>query len=430
MMLHLRLKKSLCLYAVIALFGLISVSWAAAPNVLENKHPPASVNHQKTLPEIDPAGIELKIKEIKKRLAETEAAENEQTAHQLGILFSQLQERTAKLRELDSVYQRLLTALKKKKILEKEEALLQEKEQTQQQITLSKNPPYSLSFYDTILDNLLVDDHKKEMAILGTSLADKALQDARLRLDESGQDLRKSKDKLEAMEPGEVTGKLKWELEQARLKLEISQAIFDLQRTTRQNLSIEVRLAKKNSDVTQQNLIWVRKNLHFDNADLEKQIEDINRNRDEFQKRQKDQLRGQMKVETAWLQAQERLANAKKKTDIALAKARSEAADADREASQRLLEQTEDMLNLLNQQEQVWNNRYALVIGGVDQEKIDAWKKEIEAGKVKIERIVRLQERYQNSLQPQITSLEKQLTDQGYSKDLRRELENRLSALR
>ena len=72
----------------------------------------------------------------------------------------------------------------------------------------------------------------------------------------------------------------------------------------------------------------------------------------------------------------------------------------------------------------MWRNRYALVKGGVDQEKIDAWKKEIEAGKVKIERAVRLQESYQNSLQPQITSLEKQLSDQGFSKELRRELRN------
>ncbi|MDH4204133.1 MAG: mechanosensitive ion channel [Desulfobacteraceae bacterium] len=430
MMIHFKLKKSLCLYAAIVLFGLISMSWAAAPKVLENKQSPTAVNHQKPLPEIDPADIELRIKEVKKRLAEAEAAENEQTARQLGILFSQLQERTARLRELDSVYQRLLTALNKKKILEKEEALLKEKVQTQQQITLPENPPYSLSFYDTILDKLITDDHKKETAILGISLAEKALEDARSRLDDSGQDLRKSKEELALMEPGKVTGKLKWEIEQARLKLEISQGVFDLQRTTRQNLSIEVRLAKQNSDVTQQNLVWVSKNLHFDNADLEKQIEAINRNRDELQKRQKDQLRGQMKVETAWLQAQERLANARKKTDIALAKARLEAADAEREASQQRLEQTEDMLNLLNQQEQVWRNRYALVNGGVNQEKIDAWKKEIEAGKVKIERIVRLQESYQNSLQPQITSLEKQLSDQGYSKDLRRELENRLGALR
>jgi potassium efflux system protein len=430
MMIHFKLKKSLFFYVIIALFGLISVSWAAAPNVLENKQSPTAVNHQKPSPEIDPTDIELKIKNIKKRLFDAQAAENEPTAQQLGITLSQLQERTAKLRELDSVCQRLLTALKKKKILEKEENLLLEKAQTQQQITLSKSPPYSISFYDTILDKLISDDNKKETAILGIRLAEKALEDARSKLDESQQDLRKYKEELSAMDPGEVTGKLKWELELAGLKLEISQAIFDLQRTTKQNLSIEVRISKQYSDVTQQNLIWVSKNLHFDNADLEKQIEAINRSRDELQKRLKDQLSGQIKVETAWFQAQERLANTKKKTDIALAKARLEAADADREASQRLLEQSEDMLNLLNQQEQVWKNRYAIVKGEVDPEKTDAWKKEIEAGKVKIERIVRLQESYQNSLQPQITSLEKQLSDQGYSKDLRRELENRLSALR
>jgi len=415
---------------MIALFGLMSVSWAAAPKVLKNKQSPTEVNHQKPSPEIDPADIELKLNGVKKSVVTAEASENQQTSQQLGITLPQLQERTVKLRELNSVYQRLLTALKKKKILEKEEALLKEKKQTQQQVTLSKNPPYSLSFYDTILDKLITDDHKKETAILGIRLAEKALADAREKLDDSGQDLRKSKEKLGEMEPGEVTGKLRWELDQARLTLETAQAIFDLQRATRQNLSIEVRLAEQNEDVTQQNLVWVSKNLHFDNADLEKQIEAINRNRDNLQKRQKDQLRGQMKVETAWLQAQERLANVRKKTDIALAKARLEAADAQREASQQLLEQTEDMLNLLNQQEQVWRNRYALVKDGVDQEKIDAWKKEIEAGNVKIERTLRLQESYQNSLQPQITSLEKQLSDQGYSKDLRREFENRLDSLR
>jgi potassium efflux system protein len=430
MMIHFKLIKSLCLCAMIVLFGLISMSWAVAPKILENKQNPTMVKHQKLLPEIDPAALELKIKENKKRLSEAEALVNEQTAHQLGITFAQLQERTSKLRELDSVCQRLLTALKKKKILEKEEALLQEKEQAQQQISLSKNPPYSLSFYDTILDKLISDDNKKETAILGIRLADKALEDARSKLDESRQNVRKSKEELAAIKPGENASKLKWTLAQAQLEFEISQSIFDLQKTTRQNLSIEARLSKQYSDVTQQNLIWVRKNLHFDHFDLEKQIETINRNRDELNKRLNDQLSKQIKVETAWLHAQERFAIAGKKTDIRLAKARLDAADADRETSQRLLEQSEDMLNLLNQQEQLWKYRYAIVKGGADPKKIDAWKKNNDAGKLKIERIVRLQESYQNSLQPQITSLEKQLSDQGYSKDLRRELENRLSVLR
>jgi len=427
---HFKFSKNLCLCAAIVLFGLISMSWAAAPKVLENKQSSTTLNNQKPLPEIDIAAVELKFNGVKKRVVNAEASENQQTAHQLGITLPQLQERTVKLRELNSVYQRLLTALKKKKILEKEEALLKEKEQTQQQVTLSKNPPYSLSFYDTILDKLITDDHKKETAILGISLAEKALADARSKLDDSGQDLRKYKEELASIEPGKDASKLKWALAQAQLESEIAQTIFDLQRTTKQNLSVEIQLAQQNLNVTQQNLVWVRKNLHFDNADLEKQIEAINRNRDDLQKRQKEQLRGQMKVETAWLQAQERLENARKKNDIALAKAKLEVAEAEREASQQLLEQTEDMLNLLNQQDQVWRNRYALVKGGVDQEKIDAWKKEIEAGKVKIERAVRLQESYQNSLQPEITSLVKQLSDQGYSKDLRRELENRLGVLR
>jgi len=339
-MLHFKIKKSLCLYVIIALFGLVSMSWAAVPRVLENKQSPTLVNHQKPLPEIDPADIELKIKDIKKRLSDVEAAENKQTAHQLGITLSQLQERTVKLKELESVYQRLLTALKKKKTLEKEETLFQEKARPQQQIALSKNPPYSLSFYDTILDKLITDEHEEETAILGVSLAEKALADAKSKLDESRQDLRKYKEELESIEPGKDTANLNWAYTQAQLDLELSQAIFNLQRTTKQNLSMEVRLAKQNADVTQQNLVWVSKNLHFDNTDLEKQIQDINQNRDVLQKRLKDQLRGQMKVETAWLQAQERLANTKKKTDIALAKARLEAADADREASQQLLEQT------------------------------------------------------------------------------------------
>ncbi len=423
-------NKHRCLFAVVVLFGLASMSWAALPRTLENTPILPAVNHQKALPEIDVATVELKIKENKKRLAESEASENERTAHELGIPPTQLQERTSKLRELDSVYQRLLTAIKKKKILEKEEALLQEKEKTRQQISLSKNPPYSLSFYDTILDKLISDDNRKETAVLGVRLADKALKDAKSKLDESRQNLRKRKEELSAIEAGKDASAPKWRAAQAQLEVEVSQAVFDLQRETRQNLSIEVRLSKQYSDVTQQKLNWVRKNLHFDSADLDKQVEAINRKRVELKKRLKDQLDKQVKVENAWFHAQERLANARKKKEITLAKAGLEAADAEREASQRLLEQSEDMLNLLNQREQVWKNRYAIVKGGVDPKAIDAWKEDIDAGKVKIERIVRLQESYQNSLQPQIASVEKQLSDQGYSKDLRHELGNRLNALR
>lgn len=85
------------------------------PPALATKQVPAEGNqHEKTF-EIDPAGIELKIKEINKRLTEAIAAENEQTARQLGVTLAQVQERTIKLRDLETIYQRTKSAYNVKK---------------------------------------------------------------------------------------------------------------------------------------------------------------------------------------------------------------------------------------------------------------------------------------------------------------------------
>ena len=74
----------------------------------------------KTPSEIDLSSTELKIKEVKKRLADAKAEENELKANQLGITLSQLQNRTLKLQDLETVYQSLITSLKKKTLLEEE----------------------------------------------------------------------------------------------------------------------------------------------------------------------------------------------------------------------------------------------------------------------------------------------------------------------
>ncbi len=93
--------------------------WFVLPNALAAKQVPAAGNQHENSLEIDPGSIDLKIKEIKKRLTQSLAGESEQTARQLGVTLFQLQERTAKLRDLETIYQRLMTALNKKIILEK-----------------------------------------------------------------------------------------------------------------------------------------------------------------------------------------------------------------------------------------------------------------------------------------------------------------------
>jgi hypothetical protein len=83
------------------------------------------------------------------------------------------------------------------------------------------------------------------MAILGTRRADKFLEDAGSKLNERRQNLRKRKEELATVEPGKKASKLKGALAQAQQGWEISLAIFDLQSTTRQNLSIHVGLPKQ-----------------------------------------------------------------------------------------------------------------------------------------------------------------------------------------
>ena len=418
-------RKDIAFSGIIVFFGLTMALCSVLPNAFAAKQDPSSVVQNGAPSEIDASAIELKINEVKKRLADARAAENEQKLNQLGITLSQLQDRSLKLQDLETVYQRLITALRKKTLLEKEEALLGKKWEAQHQTEISQEPPYSLSFHDSILDQLAMADQKKETAELEKSLAKKALEDARTRLDEGEQILRKYKENN-----GIAASKLNWEIGQAQLEVEISQAIFDLQSVTQKNLSMEVQLASRQADVARQNIAWVRKHLHFDKADLEKQLETIEQTRTELQKRLKEQLRGQIRVEALWLQAQNRVVNVKGETEIVLAKAALAATETWRNASQKLLEHAEDALQLLTQQEQAWKNRYAMVNGEINTEQLDTWYKEFETRKKTIERTVRLQETNQANLQTQIAVLVKQISEQNSDIRLRQELENRLQALR
>jgi len=412
------------------LLSLTSGLYSALPHAFAANQDPSSVIQNNTPSEIDLSSIELKIKEVKTRLADAEAEENELKANQLGITLSQLQDRSLKLQDLETVYQSLITTLKKKTLLEEEAPLLRKEMQNQQQVGLLQKPPYSLSFYDNILDQLAGAELKKETAELEKSLAKKALEDARSRLDEAQQVLRKFKEKMRAKRSDPEALKLTWEINQAELELEFAQAVFDVRSAIKQNLSTEAELATQKADLAQKNTAWVREHLYFDEADLEKKLQALEETRTALQKQLKKQLRGEVRIESLWLQSQDNVMNAKGEVETALAKAALETNKARRVASQERLEQTEDMLQLLNQQEQAWKNRYAMVKGDVKNDQMDTWYKEFEPRKVNVERNVRIQEGNERNLQAQIAILVKQISEQNIDLRLRRELENRLQVLR
>ena len=84
--------------------------------------------------------------------------------------------------------------MKKKAALEEEKTLLNEKLRSQQQVGITEKPPYALSFYDSILDELAAAEQQKESANLHFDEIDlknqiKSIEDSRSELEKRVQEL-------------------------------------------------------------------------------------------------------------------------------------------------------------------------------------------------------------------------------------------------
>ena len=172
------IRRPLCLLSILVLLVLGPNLTLATPRAMaqENKAQPSV--QQNSLADMDLSTAEEKVRELNNRLTVAERAINELTAKQLEVTLSELQERAAKIRDLETIYQRLVNALKKRATLEKDAALLQEKVKSQEQIGIPQEPPYSLSFYDGFLDRLAATEQEKETSRQERKLARTILEDA------------------------------------------------------------------------------------------------------------------------------------------------------------------------------------------------------------------------------------------------------------
>lgn len=425
------IQRPLGLVTMFLLLILTPTLFLTTPEVQAQEKKAASTPQQNSSSDIDLSTAEEKVKELNSRLTVAEKAVNDLTAKQLDVSLSQLQERAAKIRDLETTYQRLVNALKKRATLEKDEALSREKLKSQEQVGITQEPPYSLSFYDALLDRLAATEQKKEISRQARKLARKLLEDALSRHEEWRQTLRLLKEKKEEQPPEAVSPKLDWELENAEIELQLAQAMQYLQKTNVQNLSTEIRLSDLQLEVYRRSIIWVREHLSYDKDDLGKHLDSLERTRKELQPLLKDQIREQMKAEAAWLRAEKRFSSAKEEPARTLAAAELATSEAWREASRRSLEQTEEMLQLVSLQEKTWNYRYALINDGdIDPEKLDSWRDEIETSKANIQRSVSLQENYQTGLQTKLAVLEQRLAEKDLTPKVRQELESQMLALR
>jgi small-conductance mechanosensitive channel len=354
--------------------------------------------------------VEERIRDIQVRIRSAEAEENEQTARALNISLSQLQDRAAKLRAIEGVYQRLITAIQKQDSLASRETFLRQQEGKSPEMSLSQSPPYSLSFYDKLMDELIQAEAQKETAELSVTLVGKRIEDTQKRIDEIQKTIRALKEQLEKGQPEKTPANLLWSLEQAKLEESLAKAMLDYHKINYANLKKELQFVDIRIAIAKKNVAWGRSKIHFDEEDLDKQLKFLLQRKSELQSRADELTRRQNKAEIDWLRAKKEVDEAQDNAQKQIAATKLQAHEAWRHTYQRSVEQIEDTRQHLSLLEKTWKSRYALVKGGVEPENLRTWRKDAEQWMENTERVLLVQERDQSNIRSKITTVEKQMS--------------------
>jgi small-conductance mechanosensitive channel len=418
-------------HIITLILALLLAFWAAPLAVCGEEQATPGEGEGKASPVIDAARMETRLAEVKEKLKAAVSEENEQTAQQLGVALADLQERTTKLRELEALSQRYLTTIKRRDSLEQEEASLNEALASQVESVISEPPPYSLSQYDVFLDQLTAAKQQGDTANTTLKFLKKWLEDAKTRVDLAGQAIRKIKEQLETGAAPEGSLLLNWGFEFAGLEAELAGANLDVQRIVNENAETELRLAQLRTNIAQKRVDWVRSNLSFNQDDLDQHLAKLEARRKELRDRTETLIQEQRGVEDKWLEAQREVEAVRGADETVRMRAAGflEAREAWRETYQKVLEQTELMLHILNIKGQTWQRRYALLDPDVEYNQVSLWRKEAEERIKKFENGIYLFQSNQTNLKSRIVPIEKQFSREDLDPAIRQHLETRLDAL-
>jgi len=422
-----KFSKYILLLAALLMFA---INWEPAQAAFLNNQPSLQASPEAVQAEITIETLGSKINELTERIGQFETQETEQTAAHLGVTIDQLKERTANVRNMLALYQRQLTAIKKRDSLKQQEKILKSKYESQKVTDILQSPPYSLSFYDSALDKLDAAIQQEETALLTLNLAKKSLEESRTRFDSAQQSLRAIIEEADKGKNNAVSSVGAWNVGQAKIEVDVSQTQYQLFKINHENALTELSIVRLGKDMALRDVEWIKAHLAFDPEDLQKKLDTLSELRKKFQDRTNTLLREQNRAENAWLQAQKDLNGKRESSETASAQAEAFLNEREswRETYQKVLEQTEYVLQLVGQEEQTWQRRYAMIKEAQDYTKVQEWQKEARVNLTSVERLLTLQQNQRTNLYSQIATLQKQLAENTLDRSVRQSVENQLKA--
>ncbi|UCH23291.1 MAG: mechanosensitive ion channel [Deltaproteobacteria bacterium] len=376
------------------------------------------------------AEIEKIINDLSERISKLKNADGLRMAEEIGVSRNEIQERRKGLMAVQSAYERLLTATNKKVGLEKDEALQIEKLGDPGGASMAQRPPYSFSFYDNLLGELTAVQQGKETLNLAVKLSKRSLENATVRMEKIQADWRRQKDLFESQLSISNARKSQWDLGTLKIEKDLVEVIFLIEKANLDNLEKEKRIVEYQEKLYRSQVDWVRRHLIYEETDFNDRLKTYEAQKTELKQQTQAMSMELKKVEEDWLKAQKNLAVVTRSADTQIGEVVLRQLGAWRKTYQTIIEETEDMLRLIDEQEKTWRFRNDLVRRPVKQEELQRWKNESQNQLNDINRLIKVHQDYQTALQSQLLSIESQLDKEGSSPRIQENLHRQLEAFR
>ena len=291
------------------------------------------------------------------------------------------------LRKIEAIYKAQLTGIKRQESLNAD--LMQQDKLKDDDVSQQlEKPPYTLNYYDRFLDEVDAIAQQKKVCEISIKTEISATENVRAQVESIKRRIRTASEN-----GGAGDDKLK-------LELQFAEASLERHRLALENNRLELLLAESKAEIAKRRIDWIKKQLRFNAVNLKTQLEKVAARRKVLEDSQETLSAELNAIENEWQTARSKPVRGE---------AVSQDFDLLHQARQKTFDQTENLLQIINQEEQLWQHRYELLRKRPVQTTLKDWADYLTTFKSSLNRQLELLQEEQLILQPQIASLYKEL---------------------
>ncbi len=379
-----------------------------------------------TIRAFEPEDITRRIQDLKKQRNTFPTSPEAASAQQQGVAVEAVQARRATLKTLLSAYEKLLLVTEKKAALAKEDEGLRLKLAAKPERHVGRKPPFTLNFYDNLLDRLEVAVQKKEDLQRTINMAATARNAAEQRAAQTDRQLQELQTEAANQAPDPNR---QWALATATVAAEAAVVMLQAEKIIQANLDQRVALQDMTLNLLKAQTGWVYDRLEFNEKSLSMQLERLDARQADLERTRRTLLAEQKQVETRWLEAQKALGDNVYRERAPLLEAGLQARESWLNTYHIVIDQLQKRIRLIESLKVLWRNRCELVKGNaVEREQLVKWHEAVTDDLKRLDEQLKLEQRYQVTLQTQIAALEKQLADRSLAEAVKQQVTIRLKS--